>query len=296
MQTLTKNISSAGQATILTFRNSTLLPFPSAIQCNFFTSTTNHKSCDNCSTDAERSQTPNHAKYKQPSFGVVAALTKNGIIGINNTLPWKHNPIPQDRTHFLNLTRNKILVVGRKTFAEEDPTGGHIDHVRCCIVVSRTMAAPNLFLDGWDGTRSTNGPELKIARSFEEALHLAYSLTNTKPESDDVAKITNRDQNETHGDEIDTQQIDCWIAGGEGIYKEALIHPCASEVHLTHVDMTIDIDEYNTKKDKDCGHHIAHFPLEDLKRNGFNEISRSVDGVCTFCMYRKHNKDGFTDA
>ena len=61
------------------------------------------------------------APIHKPNFGVVAAMTNDGVIGINGHLPWSDTPISQDLQHFINLTRNKILIVGRKTFA--DPSG-----------------------------------------------------------------------------------------------------------------------------------------------------------------------------
>src|SRR5210317_2225901 len=75
------------------------------------------------------------SNFHRPYFGIVAAVSKNGVIGVNGSLPsWN---IPQDRNHFVNLTRNKILIVGRKTFSE-DKSGNHINHVRVCIVISKT--------------------------------------------------------------------------------------------------------------------------------------------------------------
>ena len=54
------------------------------------------------------------------------------------------SPISLDRDHFVNLTRGKILIVGCRTFADEDPTGGNVGHVRLCIVVSRTLDASDV--------------------------------------------------------------------------------------------------------------------------------------------------------
>jgi len=41
-------------------------------------------------------------------------MTKDGVIGHNNELPWK--PIPQDMKRFKKVTENKTVVMGRKTW------------------------------------------------------------------------------------------------------------------------------------------------------------------------------------
>ena len=76
-------------------------------------------------------------------FGIVAAVTKDGLIGLNGGLPW-NEPIPLDQGHFVNLTRDRLLIVGHKTYVDKDPTGSHIGHVCVCIVVLRTMDPSDL--------------------------------------------------------------------------------------------------------------------------------------------------------
>ena len=46
-------------------------------------------------------------------FGIIAAMSKNNIIGLNGRLPWS---VPDDRKEFVRITKNKILIVGRRTF------------------------------------------------------------------------------------------------------------------------------------------------------------------------------------
>ena len=43
----------------------------------------------------------------------IAAVSKNHVIGKQNKLPWH---IPEDLEYFYNTTKNKILIMGRKTF------------------------------------------------------------------------------------------------------------------------------------------------------------------------------------
>lgn len=44
---------------------------------------------------------------------LIAAVSKNGIIGAKNELPWY---IPDDLKHFKALTTGKVVLMGRKTF------------------------------------------------------------------------------------------------------------------------------------------------------------------------------------
>jgi len=49
------------------------------------------------------------------SINIIAAMSRNRVIGIGNKLPWN---IPQDLKHFKNLTsiENSAIVMGRKTW------------------------------------------------------------------------------------------------------------------------------------------------------------------------------------
>jgi len=135
-----------------------------------------------------------------PPFGIIAAMSRNRIIGINGKLPW--NTIAEDRNYFNTVTRDKILILGRKSF-EEDPSS--LTHIRKCIVLSRNPHSydPNF---------------VKVVPSFSDALQLAQRM---RKESD---------------------ALDCWIGGGERVYEQALMHPSAQELHLTIVDTDVRVD------------------------------------------------------
>nr|WP_206171719.1 dihydrofolate reductase [Thiorhodococcus mannitoliphagus] len=49
----------------------------------------------------------------RPSLSVVAAIADNGVIGRANALPWR---LPADLAHFRQLTLDKSIVMGRKTW------------------------------------------------------------------------------------------------------------------------------------------------------------------------------------
>ena len=47
------------------------------------------------------------------SISLIAAISKNYVIGKNNDLPWH---IPEDLKHFRDVTRGKTVLMGRKTW------------------------------------------------------------------------------------------------------------------------------------------------------------------------------------
>lgn len=46
-------------------------------------------------------------------INIIAAVSKNMVIGKDNTLPWN---IPEDLRYFKNKTKNGCVIMGRKTF------------------------------------------------------------------------------------------------------------------------------------------------------------------------------------
>lgn len=64
---------------------------------------------------------------------LIAAQSRNGVIGANGGIPWKHK---QDMVRFQTLTMGKIVVMGRKTYESlgRKPLVG-----RRNVVISRTL-------------------------------------------------------------------------------------------------------------------------------------------------------------
>lgn len=48
-----------------------------------------------------------------PHINIIAAMARNRVIGINNTLPWR---LAADLQHFKTLTMGHHIVMGRKTY------------------------------------------------------------------------------------------------------------------------------------------------------------------------------------
>jgi dihydrofolate reductase len=49
----------------------------------------------------------------EPTLALIAAVARNGVIGANNTLPWR---LPADLAHFRALTTGHAVVMGRRTW------------------------------------------------------------------------------------------------------------------------------------------------------------------------------------
>ena len=200
-------------------------------------------------------------------FGIIAAQEEHSrLIGINGTLPWD---IPEDREYFINMTSNKVFIIGKNTFYESESSDfSHLDHLRHVIVVSKSMKKDefmNLPLTSFQREK------MNVVRSFQKALDLSekFRISEENKEFDG---------------------IDCWIGGGEQLYKEALQHPNAFEVRLTdvHCETKLDLTSFQGQ--------VAFFPPKCRWENKFRELSElekvghnEKNGVSyTFSVYQKH--------
>lgn len=86
--------------------------------------------------------------------GLIAARSKNNIIGRNGKIPWK---ITGEQSQFRELTTGNTVIMGRRTYEEI----GHPLPGRTTIVVSRS--------------REYTGENLLTAHSVREALEMAGS-------------------------------------------------------------------------------------------------------------------------
>ncbi len=49
----------------------------------------------------------------KPLISLIAAVANNGVIGVDNSLPWR---LPADLKHFRSLTMGKPIIIGRLTW------------------------------------------------------------------------------------------------------------------------------------------------------------------------------------
>ena len=88
---------------------------------------------------------------------IVAAVARNGVIGVDGGLPWH---LPDDLRRFKALTLGHVLVMGRKTYESIGrPLPG-----RTTVVVTRNAA--------WD----PGSEEVVVAPGLEEAVRAATAI------------------------------------------------------------------------------------------------------------------------
>jgi dihydrofolate reductase len=254
-------------------------------------------------------------KNKKFGFGIVAAMDQNRIIGANGSLPWD---IPEDREHFETLTRGKILIIGRKTFLNERGQNdfSHVDHCKNIIIVSTTLPSDDSSTNTTNYTHSgivdKIDSKIHFVQSFDAAIKLASTILEQDDDDDDADDDTAVDdgktamisRNENDNEEVQGVpiEINCWVGGGQRIYEEALRHPMAIELQLTHIKS---IDE-NKKRELECyikEGKVAFFPAKYRYDNAFNEIhDLSRNGKDTtnkdcftysFHVYRKKKRSNF---
>ena len=124
---------------------------------------------------------------------LVVAASANEVIGADGALPWH---LPGDLRRFRELTTGHVVVMGRLTYQSILDRLGHPLTGRISVVVSRTLG-------------ETGYPEVRVARSFPEALALAEALAAEAGDSE------------------------FFVIGGESVYRDAL--PLADRVYLTRV-------------------------------------------------------------
>ena len=88
---------------------------------------------------------------------LVAAIARNGVIGVDGGLPWH---LPDDLRRFKELTLGHVLVMGRKTYESI----GHPLPGRATIVVTRSPS--------WDSAAA----EVRVAGSVSDAIEAAAAL------------------------------------------------------------------------------------------------------------------------
>lgn len=142
------------------------------------------------------------------SIAIIAAMTKDRVIGDNGKIPWH---LPEDLKQFKSLTLNSSIIMGRKTFESL----GHmaLPH-RTSIILSKTRTYYQLHPKGDE--------EVLTVKSLDHALEIGKHLRKTKQREND----------------------NIFIIGGEEVYKEALALGLVDKIYLTVIDRTYSGDAY----------------------------------------------------
>jgi dihydrofolate reductase len=182
-------------------------------------------------------------------------MSRNRVIGVHGGLPWK---IPDDRRYFKDLTRNAVLVLGRRTL-EEHPERRHVAHASHLVVLSRTLHEDYLRVS----SPPLPMPPMSVAWSFEAALDAARRIV-----------LERKSSNGEEIDDDDSDRLDCWVVGGERVYNEALLHPSADQLHLTVVEAYVnEVADDHTKEKQQM---IARFPAKYRWENKFRLLSTTA--------------------
>lgn len=88
----------------------------------------------------------------KPQFYMIAAMSENRVIGLDNRLPWH---LPDEWKHFRNVTEGKAFIMGRKSY--EAPDALHSGY-RNIVLSSQSPSTPE--------------PLTEYAKDFSEVLAL----------------------------------------------------------------------------------------------------------------------------
>lgn len=89
------------------------------------------------------------------TISLIAALTRNRVIGKNNDLPWH---LPDDMKYFMNTTKGHHVIMGRKNYESIPPQYRPLPE-RINIIITRQA--------------DFNAPGCTVVHSLEQALHTA---------------------------------------------------------------------------------------------------------------------------
>ena len=128
--------------------------------------------------------------FKSMNISIVAAVADNGAIGKNNQLLWK---IPEDLKYFRKITKDKTIVMGRKTYEsigkllpdrENVIITRKLDYnVEGAIIVNSLEEFLLSRMDSKDEIMIIGGGEIyKKAVNYANKMYITE--VNTKPEAD----------------------------------------------------------------------------------------------------------------
>jgi dihydrofolate reductase len=122
------------------------------------------------------------------NLSLIAAMTRNRVIGYQNRMPWH---LPADLQHFKAITLGKPVIMGRKTF---DSIGKPLPHRQNIVLTRGNDAIPGITLaHSLDEALTLAEPKTEImviggSELFQQALplakHMYLTLIDTELEGD----------------------------------------------------------------------------------------------------------------
>ena len=145
-------------------------------------------------------------------ISLIVAASQNGIIGAGNKLPWH---LPADLKRFKQLTMNRPILMGRKTFESiGKPLPG-----RTHIVITRQK--------GFQCCGAT------VAHSLEEGLLICDREATAQRSKEMVALPLSADHE---------SEPEVFVIGGAELFKQAL--PLADRIYLTRIHKDFEGDTF----------------------------------------------------
>lgn len=89
-------------------------------------------------------------------IGMIAAVTSNGVIGVENKLPFNY---PEDLKHFKKITNHSTVIMGRKTF---ESIGKALPNRRNIVISKKIFQLDNI----------------EMCKSIDEAIKLSIRDNN----------------------------------------------------------------------------------------------------------------------
>lgn len=154
-------------------------------------------------------------KNLKPILSIVVAMDENRLIGVNNRLPWR---LPADMRHFRNLTRNHVIIMGRKTY---ESIGKPLsDRINIVLTQNQHYIAPGCL----------------VTHSVHEALKIAQENCNKQAPTETV------DANKHNMHAVSPTRHEVFVLGGGEVYR--LLLPYCERVYLTIVHHQFKGDSY----------------------------------------------------
>lgn len=147
---------------------------------------------------------------------IVAAVARNGVIGINNSLPWH---LPEDLAFFKATTLGCPVLMGRKTYESINrPLPGRLN----VVLSTRADWTPAPAKDG------TPRPVITYPDTLPDGNSTQIATASNLP---DALRWLGR-----------FEQV--FLIGGSHLYQQALEQDLVDELILTEIDQDFDGDAY----------------------------------------------------
>ncbi len=162
-------------------------------------------------------------------ISLIAAVSKNGVIGKKNALPWY---LPEDLKHFKKLTLGKTVLMGRKTFESILKQLGKPLPNRKNLVITRDAKY----------TQPLTRPSATLSRGERDTTSITSPSGRGRGEGD-VEIYTSVDDALRH--HFNEEMI---VIGGGEIFRQTIDR--ATTLYITEVDQTIEGDVYFPRIDR----------------------------------------------